>query len=150
MRRVLGGLAGFREEAKEAPGIRGGFDLGETDVSGNHGQNIVQVMGDAARQSAERFQFARRQALRFGSFSFPDVPEKNRDAAVAWIGVHFVPTLPVGSLASNSTGICSAIDLVIIGFIDRADELREFFPKPLPSNSSRVRPATPPLRRLGG
>ena len=77
MRRVLGGLARFREEPKQTPRIRRSFDLSEADVSGNHGQDVVQIMRDAARERAERFELARRQTLRFDFPSFADVAEKN-------------------------------------------------------------------------
>src|ERR1041384_2269296 len=54
--RVLRGLARFREKSEQASGIRGRFDLGEADVSGDDGENIVQIVRDSAGESAERFE----------------------------------------------------------------------------------------------
>ncbi len=132
MRRMLRRLAGFREEPKEASRVRRRFDLGQTDVSGDHGEDIIQIVRDATRQRAERFQFARRQALGFGFLPFADVPEKDRNPAVARIRVHFVPDLPGGIARLELHWDLLRHDLPKIGFEDRAGKLGKFFPKFVP------------------
>src|SRR5688500_9182872 len=93
---VLRGLACLGEEAKKISRIGRRVDLRETDVAGNDRQNVVQVMGDATRKSAERFELARGEPLGFGLLSFADVSEEDGDPAIARISVHFKPGLAAG------------------------------------------------------
>src|SRR5438477_7522441 len=90
---VLGGLAGFREKPEQAAGIRRRFDLGQPYVSGNDGENVVQIVRDSASQGAERFEFAGREPFCFGFLALTNIPDKNRNSAVAAIGVNVIPNL---------------------------------------------------------
>src|SRR5437016_851612 len=94
MRRVLRRLAGFGKESEQIARIRGRLDLRQPNVAGNHRQNVVQIMRDPAREGTERFELACRETLGLALLPFADVAEKNRDTAVARIGMHFVPDFP--------------------------------------------------------
>jgi len=73
---VLRGLAGFRKKSEEAAGIRRRFDLRQPYVSGNDGENVVQIVRDSAGQRAERFEFAGREPFCFGFLALTNVPDK--------------------------------------------------------------------------
>ena len=91
MRGVLRSLTRFGKERQQAPRVIGRFNLGQTDVSRDDRENVVQVVRDSASQGAERLQLARSQSLFLIALAFSGVAEEHRDAAAARISVHFEP-----------------------------------------------------------
>ena len=70
---MLRGLAGARQEREQICRTPRSFDLGQADVSGNNGQEVVKIVGDSSRQRPERFQLAGGQPLFFDPLSIGHV-----------------------------------------------------------------------------
>ena len=88
---MLGGLPGFGQTRQETARLVRRFDLGETDVSGNDGQNVIEIVRDAASESAKGFKLAGRKPFLFCALALSDVAEKDGHSAVARIGAHLEP-----------------------------------------------------------
>ena len=86
-------------------------------------------MRDAARQRAERFELARRETLGLALLPFADVAEKNRDTAIARIGVHFVPDFPGAIARLKFQRDLFRHDLLVVGLKNGADQFRKSLPE---------------------
>src|ERR1700686_3523496 len=129
MRRVLRRLAGLGKEPEQVSRFGGSLDLRQSDVAGNDGENVIQIMRDAAREGAGRFELARRQPFGLALLSFADVAEKNRDTAVAGVRAHFVPNFPAAIASLKFHPNLLRHDLLVVGLKNRADQFRKSFPE---------------------
>ena len=57
---MLRGLPGFGQIREQIARVIGRFDLGEANISRDNCEDIVEIVRDAAGQSAKRFQLAHR------------------------------------------------------------------------------------------
>ena len=71
--RALGRLAGGVEQTAYALVAVRDAPQGEIDIAENGGEEIVEVMRDAAGQAADRFHFLRLPQGAFGQFAPPDL-----------------------------------------------------------------------------
>src|SRR6266568_8552261 len=74
-------------------GIARRFDLSQTDVTGNNGQDVVQIMSDSSGECPERFQFARGQPLFFDALAIGHISQENRNTPSARIRKQLKPDL---------------------------------------------------------
>src|SRR5438045_4207129 len=126
---MLGSLAGFREEPEQTTGIGRRFDLSQADVSGNDGENVVEIVRDPAGEGAERFELAGGEPFGFRFLALADVAEENRDAAIAPISVDIVPNLTgrIGGFEFDRDPF--GHDAFVVRLENRANECWELFPK---------------------
>src|SRR5438046_10577372 len=88
---VLRRLTRLGKKRKQAARVRRRFDLGEADVPRDNCENVIEIVGNSAGESAERLELARGQALFLNAFALGRVAEKNRDSAATGISVHLEP-----------------------------------------------------------
>src|SRR5437899_12672184 len=126
MSRVLGGLPGFGKTRKQTASLIRRFDLGEANVSGNDSQDVVEIVCDAASESAKRFKLAGRKPFFLGALALSDVAEKDGDSAVARIGAHLEPNFARSVAGFEFHRSLFRQDAPIILFEGRVVQLGEF------------------------
>src|SRR6266568_4937586 len=120
-------------------GIARRFDLSQTDVTGNNGQDVVQIVSDSSGERPERFQFARGQPLFFDALAIGHISQENRNTPSARICKQLKPDLAARVTRFKFDRHLFGHGAPIILFKGIAGELWKLYPKSLPISSWRRR-----------